>query len=109
MARFARYIRKVIAAGNGDKIRYYFSRNADSFLIGDETFVDSRGATTSLGRLLNDLETLIAWVETGTEPGDLAVLGSTDPLSPNRVIVKGAHQVGLQRNPVRYFERIEGF
>lgn len=70
------YIQKLIAAGNSDKIRYYFSRNADRFLMGEETFRDSTGAVQSLGWFLDDLDALIAWVERRIEPGMASLVGA---------------------------------
>lgn len=102
------YIQKLIAAGNGNRIRYYFSRNADRTpLVSEDVFVDATGAVQSLGASLEAFDALFAWVERRIEPGDLDLLDSANPLG-RRVRVKGAHQLGLQRDPLRYFEQSEG-
>jgi hypothetical protein len=102
------YIQKVIATGNSHQIRYYLSRNADRTpLVGEEVFVTSTGAMQSLGGSLEAFDALFAWVEKRIEPRDLALLDSPNPLGP-QVRVKGAHQLGLQRDPLRYFEQSEG-
>jgi hypothetical protein len=101
------YVDKVIAQGRGDLIRNYMipgGVHANATAV--ETFVAASGASVSLGRKLDHLDALVAWVEGGAEPGDLTV---ANPRIPNAsLVIKGAHQLGFQNDPTAYFEKQEG-
>jgi len=72
----------------------------------EEKFVDPNGKTVSLGVQLSHLDPLISWVEKGIDPGDFI---SIDPSDPAKTIsVKGAHQLGLQNSPLKYFWTVSG-
>ncbi len=100
--------RRFLDAGGSNNLRYYSTRNGASKSMVEETFIDSTGKSQSLGLKLNDVDALMRWVETGAEPGDIVMLDSADATSTKEVAVSNAHQVGLQGDPVRYFEWIEG-
>src|SRR5207237_945254 len=102
-------IRKFIAAGSSDNLRYYFDFNSgNATQMVEETSVSPTGVATSLGWKLNDLDALIGWVETGVEPSDIMMRDSTDVASTLEVAVRGAHQYGFQNKPDCYFRQIEG-
>ncbi len=66
-----------------------------------EKFVDANGKTITLGVQLTHLDLLVNWVEKGIDPGDFI---SIDPSDPTKTLaVKGAHQLGLQNSPLKYF------
>jgi hypothetical protein len=67
----------------------------------EETFVDVSGKTVSLGVQLTHLDLLINWAEKGSDPGDFIAIDPSDPTK--RIVVKGAHRLGLQSSPLKYF------
>jgi hypothetical protein len=72
----------------------------------EETLVDANGKTMTLGVQLTHLDLLINWVENGIDPGDFVSIDPND--STKTLVVKGAHQLGLQKSPRRYFWAVSG-
>jgi hypothetical protein len=97
-----KYVQEILDQGLADQIRWYLvpgmgHRPATC----EETLVGDNGKMVSLGVQLTHLDLLINWVEHGLDPGDFI---SIDPSDPTRtLVVKGAHQLGLQQFPLKYF------
>jgi len=101
------YVQKIVDQGLSNQYRWYLvpeMRHVPATL--EETFVDSNGKTITLGVQLTHLDLLISWVERGIDPGDFI---SIDPNDPTKTVaVKGAHQLGLQNLPLKYFWTVSG-
>ena len=97
-----KYVQQILDRGRGDQLRWYFVPGLGHVPATlEEKFTDDQGKTISLGVQLTHLDLLINWVENGIDPGELT---SLDPNEPGKTIaVKGAHQLGLQNSPLKYF------
>jgi hypothetical protein len=71
----------------------------------EETFLDDNGKTVSLGVQLTHLDLLVQRVENSIDPGDFSAIDPNDPTKT--LAVKGAHQLGLQKFPVKYFWTVQ--
>ncbi len=102
-----KYVQKTIDQGLADQYRWYFVPGMGHVPATlEEKFVDANGKAVSLGVQLTHLDLLINWVEKGADPGDLI---SIDPADPTKTLaVKGAHQLGLQNLPLKYFWTVAG-
>ncbi len=96
------YVQQIIDQGLADRYRWYLVPGMGHVSATlEETFVDANGKTVSLGVQLTHLDLLSNWVENGVDPGDFV---SIDPGDSSRtLVVKGAHQLGLQNFPLKYF------
>ena len=97
-----KYVQKIIDQGLAGQIRWYFVPGMGHVpATVEEKFVDAKGKAVSLGVQLTHLDLLINWVEKGADPGDLISIDPSDPTKT--LVVKGAHQLGLQDLPLKYF------
>jgi len=96
------YVQKIVDQGLADQYRWYLVPGMGHVPATlEETFVADNGKTISFGVQLTHLDLLINWVEKGVDPRDFV---SIDPNDPAKTIaVKGAHQLGLQDSPLKYF------
>jgi hypothetical protein len=97
-----KYVQKIIDQNLADQYRWYLvpgMGHAPGTL--EEKFVDANGKTISLGVQLTHLDLLINWVEKGVDPGDFISIDPND--ATKTMAVKGAHQLGLQNFPLKYF------
>src|SRR6266568_2777187 len=101
------YVQKIVDQGLSNQYRWYLVPEMGHVPATlEETFVDSNGKTITLGVQLTHLDLLISWVERGIDPGDFI---SIDPNDPTKTVaVKGAHQLGLQNLPLKYFWTVSG-
>ena len=101
------YVQKMIDRGLAEQFRWYLVPGlGHEPATLEEKFVDDGGKTVSLGVQLTHLDLLMNWVEKSIDPGDF---GSVDPTdSTKTLIVKGAHQLGLQKSPLQYFWTVSG-
>jgi hypothetical protein len=102
-----KYVQKIIDQNLADQYRWYLVPGMGHVPATlEEKFVDNNGKTVSLGVQLTHLDLLINWVEKGVDPGDFI---SIDPSDPTKTLaVKGAHQLGLQEFPLKYFWTASG-
>ncbi len=97
-----KYVQKIVDQSLTNQIRWYLVPGMGHVPATlEETFVDVNGKTISLGVELTHLDLLINWVEKGTDPGDFIAVDPSDPTKT--LLVKGAHQIGLQSLPLKYF------
>lgn len=97
-----KYVQKIVDRRLANQIRWYLVPGMGHVPATlEETFVDINGKTISLGVELTHLDLLINWVEKGTDPGDFIAVDPSDPTKT--LLVKGAHQIGLQSLPLKYF------
>lgn len=97
-----KYVQKIIDQGLADQYRWYLVPGMGHVPATlEEELVDDCGKTVSLGVQLTHLGQLISWVEKGVDPGDFISIDPSDPTKTT--VVKGAHQLGLQNFPLKYF------
>ncbi len=102
-----KYVQRIIDQGLADQFRWYLVPTMGHVPATlEEEFVDANCKPVSLGVQLTHLDLLISWVEKGVDPGDFI---SIDPRDPTKTLaVKGAHQLGLQNSPLKYFWTVSG-
>jgi hypothetical protein len=106
-----KYVQKIIDQNLADQIRWYLVPGMGHVPATlEERFVDDNGETVSLGVQLTHLDLLVNWVENGFDPGDLISIDPRDTSDPAKktIVVKGAHQLGLQNYPLKYFWTVSG-
>jgi pimeloyl-ACP methyl ester carboxylesterase len=97
-----KYVQKIVDQNFTNQIRWYLVPGMGHVPATlEETFVDVNGKTVSLGVQLTHLDLLINWAEKGSDPGDFIAIDPSDPTKT--IVVKGAHQLGLQSSPLKYF------
>ena len=97
-----KYVQKIVDQNLTNQIRWYLVPGMGHVPATlEETFVDVNGKTVSLGVQLTHLDLLINWAEKGSDPSDFIAIDPSDPTKT--IVVKGAHQLGLQSSPLRYF------
>jgi hypothetical protein len=102
-----KYVQKIVDQNLSDQIRWYLVPglgHAPATL--EEKFMDSKGKMVTLGVQLTHLDLLINWVEKHIEPGDFISIDPNDPTKT--LVVKGAHQLGVQGFPLKYFWNVSG-
>ena len=102
------YVQKIVDQHLASQIRWYLVPGMGHVPATlEETFADANGKTISLGVQLAHLDLLINWVENGVDPGDFISIDPTEP-TKKTLVVKGAHQLGLQNSPLKYFWTVAG-
>ncbi len=102
-----KYVQKIVDQNLANQFRWYLVPGLGHVPATlEEKLVDANGNTVSLGVQLTHLDLLMNWVEKGVDPGDFV---SVDPSDPTKTLaVKGAHQLGLQNFPLKYFWTVSG-
>jgi hypothetical protein len=102
-----KYVQKIVDQNLASQIRWYFVPGMGHVPATlEERFVDDDGKTISLGVQLTHLDLLMNWVEKSVDPGDFVSVNPSDPAKTRAV--KGAHQLGLQNFPLKYFWAVSG-
>ena len=97
-----KYVQQIVEQGRADQLRWYLVPGMGHVPATlEEKFTDDQGKTVSFGVQLTHLDLLINWVEKGINPGDFIAIDPGDPTKT--LVVKGAHQLGLQNSPLKYF------